>query len=113
MLLAHDDDPKAISNSAGANPGIGPGTRSFNDGYDSLNITMRGHLWLNEIGNLGASNVIGNDVWGWTDKASGREFAVVGLTNRTSFVEVTNPGIFEVTNLGIALLVHPVNKYCA
>ena len=90
-LLAHDDDPKAISNSAGANPGIGPGASAFIDGYDSLNITMRGHLWLNEVGNLGASNVIGNDVWGWTDKPSGREFAVVGLTNRTSFVEVSNP----------------------
>ena len=32
-----------------------------------------------------------NDVWGWTDPASGREFALVGTTNGTAFVEVTTP----------------------
>jgi choice-of-anchor B domain-containing protein len=32
-----------------------------------------------------------NDLWGWTDSASGREFAIVGRTDGTSFVEVTDP----------------------
>ena len=32
-----------------------------------------------------------NDIWGWTDTASGREFALVGLTDGTAFVEVTAP----------------------
>ena len=32
-----------------------------------------------------------NDVWGWTDPESGREYALVGLENATSFVEVTDP----------------------
>ena len=32
-----------------------------------------------------------NDIWGWTDSASGREFAIVGRTDGTSFVEVTDP----------------------
>ena len=32
-----------------------------------------------------------NDIWGWTDAASGREFALVGGTNGTAFVEVTDP----------------------
>ena len=32
-----------------------------------------------------------NDVWGWTDPATGREYAVVGLTNGTAFVDVTEP----------------------
>ena len=85
-LCAHDDDPKAISNSAGANFGLSP-----IGGWASSGITLNSHLYLNEMGSLGASNVLGNDVWGWTDSSSGREFAVVGLTNRTSFVEVTNP----------------------
>jgi choice-of-anchor B domain-containing protein len=31
-----------------------------------------------------------NDVWGWTD-TSGREFALVGATDGTAFVEVTDP----------------------
>lgn len=85
-LLAIDGgEGKTINNSAGANSGSSGGD------YASFNINMLGHVWLNEMGSLGASNVLANDVWGWTDPASGREFAVVGLTNRTSFVEVTNP----------------------
>ncbi|GIV58752.1 MAG: hypothetical protein KatS3mg042_1665 [Rhodothermaceae bacterium] len=32
-----------------------------------------------------------NDIWGWTDPASGREFAIVGRTDGTAFVEVTDP----------------------
>ncbi|MGY8748411.1 MAG: choice-of-anchor B family protein [Pirellulales bacterium] len=61
------------------------------DGFDSKNINLLSHLYLNEIGNLGASNVMGDDIWGWTDATSGREFALMGLTNRTSFIEVTDP----------------------
>jgi choice-of-anchor B domain-containing protein len=32
-----------------------------------------------------------NDMWGWTDSASQREFALVGRLDGTSFIEVTNP----------------------
>ncbi len=32
-----------------------------------------------------------NDIWGWTDSTTGREFAIVGRTDGTSFVEVTDP----------------------
>jgi choice-of-anchor B domain-containing protein len=32
-----------------------------------------------------------NDVWGWTDPETGREYALVGLRNQTSFVDVTDP----------------------
>ena len=32
-----------------------------------------------------------NDLWGWTDSTTGREFAIVGRTDGTSFVEVTDP----------------------
>ncbi len=41
---------------------------------------------------LGASRGINmNDIWGWTDPASKREFALVGRMDGTAFVEVTNP----------------------
>lgn len=33
----------------------------------------------------------GSDMWGWTDEASGREFAIQGLSDATAFVEVTDP----------------------
>jgi len=32
-----------------------------------------------------------NDVWGWTDGDSGREFALIGLRTGTAFVEITDP----------------------
>lgn len=32
-----------------------------------------------------------NDVWGWTDPETGREYAVVGRSEGTSFVDVTDP----------------------
>jgi choice-of-anchor B domain-containing protein len=32
-----------------------------------------------------------NDIWGWTDPQSGREYAIVGRTEGTSFVDITDP----------------------
>ena len=32
-----------------------------------------------------------NDVWGWTDPETGREYALVGRTDGTAFVDVTDP----------------------
>ncbi len=32
----------------------------------------------------------GNDIWGWTDPDTGREYALVGLNNGTAFVDVTD-----------------------
>jgi choice-of-anchor B domain-containing protein len=32
-----------------------------------------------------------NDVWGWTDIETGREFALVGGVDRTTFVEISDP----------------------
>ena len=33
-----------------------------------------------------------NDIWGWTDPVTGKEYALVGRTTGTSFVDVSNPG---------------------
>ncbi|CAD5120259.1 DgyrCDS8828 [Dimorphilus gyrociliatus] len=33
----------------------------------------------------------GNDIWGWTDPQTNDEYAIVGVTDGTSFVRVTNP----------------------
>ncbi len=33
----------------------------------------------------------GNDIWGWTDPTTGAEYALMGRTNGTSFVDVTDP----------------------
>ena len=33
----------------------------------------------------------GNDIWGWVDSQSGNEYALMGMTNGTAFVDVTDP----------------------
>ncbi|HSK20407.1 MAG TPA: choice-of-anchor B family protein, partial [Longimicrobiales bacterium] len=32
-----------------------------------------------------------NDIWGWTDVQTGREYAIVGRSDGTAFVDITNP----------------------
>ncbi len=59
-------------------------------GFPCQNVDLLAHLPLNQIG--GGS---GNDIWGWSyfDSNTGttREFALMGRTNGTAFVEITNP----------------------
>ena len=55
----------------------------------SSNIELQAFLPINEIG--GGRGVGLNDIWGWTDPQTGREYALVGRTDGTSFVDVTDP----------------------
>jgi choice-of-anchor B domain-containing protein len=60
--------------------------------YACHDVDLMAHLPLGTFASPGSSAPsAGNDIWGWTDSDSGREFAVVGLTNGTAFVEITNP----------------------
>lgn len=38
---------------------------------------------------LGGTNL--NDIWGWTDSQTSKEYALVGLTDGVSFVDITDP----------------------
>lgn len=33
----------------------------------------------------------GNDIWGWTDPQTGKEYVIMGLDSKSSFVDVTDP----------------------
>lgn len=52
--------------------------------------------WLDHDA-LGVSFV--NDIWGWTDPQSGRDYALVGATEGTVFVDVSDPKRPEVLGL--------------
>jgi choice-of-anchor B domain-containing protein len=45
------------------------------------------HIPLSEFG---AGNNGGNDSWGWTDTATGNEYAIMGVNNGTVFVNITD-----------------------
>ena len=34
---------------------------------------------------------LANDNWGWTDPDTGKEYAIIGLSNGTGFVDISNP----------------------
>ncbi len=44
-----------------------------------------------DLNSSGIRSRKGNDVWGWTDPATGKEIAIMGLDSKTSFVDVSNP----------------------
>jgi choice-of-anchor B domain-containing protein len=54
--------------------------------YPCNNIDLMSFLPLSSIG---GGN--GNDIWGWTDSLTGNEYALMGRTSGTSFVDVTDP----------------------
>ncbi len=55
--------------------------------FDCKEVDMVAFLPVEQMG--GGRGVRTNDLWGWTDPETGREYALVGLSNGTSFVDVT------------------------
>ncbi len=58
-------------------------------GFGCSNTSLIAFLPTSQIG--GGRGTALNDNWGWTDPGSGREYALVGRTDGTSFVDVTDP----------------------
>jgi len=90
VALAHEDDPKLLD----LQPFV-PGPGWLRDGggpqpdrFTSHNVTLMS--WIS-IGDFGNGATAANDCWGYVS-GSGREYAIIGLSNATTFVEVTNPG---------------------
>ena len=57
--------------------------------FDCSNVDIVSFLPLSALGASRGSAV--NDMWGWSDAQTGKEYAIVGRTDGTSFVDVTNP----------------------
>src|SRR5215213_834799 len=48
-------------------------------------------LPIPDIDGTNATGVTANDIWGWTDALTNKEYALIGLSNGVAFVDVTNP----------------------
>ncbi|MGH7718648.1 MAG: choice-of-anchor B family protein, partial [Gemmatimonadaceae bacterium] len=57
--------------------------------FDCRDVDLVSFLPVSALG--GKRGIMVNDMWGWTDAQTGREFAIVGRLDGTAFVEVTNP----------------------
>ena len=53
--------------------------------YSCLNYDLMGRVTLEEM-----DAEAGNDCWGWTDSTTGREYAIMGVNNGTSFIDITD-----------------------
>ena len=57
--------------------------------FDCSDVDLLSFVPLDELG--ATDQVHLNDIWGWTDPETGREYGIVGKTNGTVFVDVTDP----------------------
>ncbi len=59
--------------------------------FDCLGIDLQARI---PAPDLGAEELDGrwvNDIWGWVDPETSKEYALVGMTNGTSFVDISDP----------------------
>jgi choice-of-anchor B domain-containing protein len=63
-----------------------PCVAGFAGPYPCSNVDL---LAFMPLATIGGGN--GNDIWGWTDPQNGREYAIMGRTNGTAFVDITDP----------------------
>ena len=61
-------------------------------GYPCRLVDLQALVPLTEMGSLPGDALSASDLWGWTDAETHRELALVGLSDGTAFVEVTDPG---------------------
>ncbi|MCL4212229.1 MAG: choice-of-anchor B family protein, partial [Phycisphaerales bacterium] len=106
-LFAHPDDPKERDRQPRYE---GPAWRLDIDGqgdtpgpaFPSQNIQLMSWLPLGEFGN----HTSGNSVWGYVSPGK-REYAIMGLSGGTGFVDVTNPGNAQI----VAVLSGPTSTW--
>ncbi|MCA0131156.1 choice-of-anchor B family protein [Winogradskyella alexanderae] len=58
------------------------------NGHPCNGIDLMSQISIEQLGGTGAE---GNDSWGWTDPDTGKEYALVGTTTSTAFVDITSP----------------------
>lgn len=56
--------------------------------YPCNGFDLMSHIPITELGGNGAS---GNDSWGWKDPETGKEYALVGTSTNTAFVDMSDP----------------------
>ncbi|MCB1743303.1 MAG: choice-of-anchor B family protein, partial [Gammaproteobacteria bacterium] len=63
------------------------------EGFPCHRVDLVAHVSLSELGVAGQE---GNDLWGWTDPDTGKEYALMGVESGTVFVDVSDEGHPEV-----------------
>ena len=83
--------------------------------YACADVDLVAFLPLAELG--AGPTSIANDIWGWTDPQTGREYVLLGKSNGTSFVDITDPnapvyvGELPLTEGGVENLWRDIKTY--
>ncbi len=85
MMMTDDDDPMDDMDNPTDPTGFSPCDNGMADIYPCDGYDLVGQIPLD---NFDANS--GNDIWGWTDTMSGKEYALVGLNNGTAFVDISD-----------------------
>ena len=67
-----------------------PCSDGFAGEYPCSNYDLLSHVPVSTLANT-SGNPEGSDVWGWTDPATEKEYAIAAMTNSTAFVDITDP----------------------
>ncbi len=59
--------------------------------FPCRNVDLAALLPTADLDGTTATNIVANDIWGWTDPQTDKEYALLGLSNGVAFVDVTNP----------------------
>lgn len=59
--------------------------------YPCNGFDLMSNIPLSTLKNPTTGNPEGNDIWGWTDPTTKKEYAIMGLTSGTAFIDVTDP----------------------
>ncbi len=94
LLACGSDDTPAVdqsniadpSDNGGANSSVAAPCENGMAGiYPCKGFDLVGNIDLDEM-----DAQKGNDIWGWTDASTGKEYAIIGLDNGTAFVEISH-----------------------
>jgi len=55
------------------------------DGYDLMS-----EIDIQTLSGGSSGSIKGSDIWGWTDPLDNKEYAIIGLSNTTAFVDITD-----------------------
>jgi choice-of-anchor B domain-containing protein len=75
--------------------------------WECNEVNLLSYLPVTELSGDGTRGLRSNDNWGWEDPETGRKYALVGLTDRSSFVDITDPANPRV--VGILMMTEGAN----
>lgn len=84
ISCSNDEEPETVEDPVDAN-GFIPCENGMAGEYP-----CNGYDFLGRISLSAFSAQSGNDIWGWTDLATNKEYAVMGVNNGTAFVDITD-----------------------